>query len=89
MTLTRNDPNAAEVRVLQTTPPYYDYNWTVRGGLDPELVRKITDAFLALDPANPEHKKILDLQRASRFVTSKPENYKGIEQAARSAGLLK
>ena len=29
-----NNPNAAKVRVLATTPPYYDYNWTVRPGLD-------------------------------------------------------
>ena len=29
------------------------------------------------------------LQRASKFIPSKKENYDGIEQAARSAGLLK
>ena len=78
-----------KVRVISTTPPYYDYNWTVRGNLDPELVEKIKAAFLALDPANPEHKAILDLQAASRFIETKPENYEGIEQAARAAGLLK
>ncbi len=78
-----------KVRVIATTPPYYDYNWTVRGGLDPALVEKIKTAFLALDPANPEHKAILDLQAASRFIETKPENYKGIEEAARAAGLLK
>jgi phosphonate transport system substrate-binding protein len=78
-----------EVRVLWTTPPYYDYNWTVRGDLDPALVKKITEAFLELDPANPAHKEILELQRATRFIPTKPENYKGIEDAARSAGLLK
>ena len=78
-----------KVRVISTTPPYYDYNWTVRGNLDPELTEKIKAAFLALDPANPEHKAILDLQAASRFIETKPENYKGIEEAARAAGLLK
>lgn len=78
-----------KVRVISTTPPYYDYNWTVRGGLDPALVEKIKAAFLALDPANPEHKAILDLQAASRFIETRPENYQGIEDAARAAGLLK
>ena len=78
-----------KVRVISTTPPYYDYNWTVRGDLDPVLVDKIKAAFLALDPANPEHKKILDLQAASRFIETRAENYEGIEQAARAAGLLK
>lgn len=78
-----------KVKVFATTPPYYDYNWTVRGTLDPALAEKIKQAFLALDPANPEHKAILDLQAASRFIPTKPENYVGIEEAARSAGLLK
>lgn len=78
-----------KVRVIWTTPPYYDYNWTVRGDLDPALVKKLTDAFLKLDPKILAHKELLDLQRASRFVATKPENYKGIEAAARSAGLLK
>ncbi|WP_165666074.1 putative selenate ABC transporter substrate-binding protein [Metapseudomonas otitidis] len=81
--------DTAKVRVLSTTPTYYDYNWTVRGTLDPALAEKIKAAFLALDPANPEHKAILDLQAASRFIETQPENYKGIEEAARAAELLK
>lgn len=81
------DPS--KVRVFDTTPEYFDYNWTVRGDLDSAVVQKLTDAFLKLDPANPEHKAIMDLQRASKFIPSKPENYVGIEDAAKSAGLLK
>lgn len=77
-----------KVKVIATTPPYFDYNWTVRGTLDAGLRDKIQAAFLALDPANPEHKAILDLQAASRFIPTKAENYQGIEQAARAAGLL-
>ncbi|ERI50698.1 phosphonate ABC transporter substrate-binding protein [Pseudomonas sp. EGD-AK9] len=78
-----------KVKVIATTPPYYDYNWTVRGNLGAELQGKIKAAFLALDPANPEHKAILELQAASRFIETKVENYAGIEEAARAAGLLK
>jgi phosphonate transport system substrate-binding protein len=81
--------DGSKVKVFYTTPPYYDYNWTVRGDLDPAVIRKLTDAFLSLDPAVPEHAEILKLQRATRFVATKPENYKGIEDAARAAGLLK
>ena len=83
------NPNALKVRVLASTPPYYDYNWTVRGDLDPALVKKLTAAFLKLDPANPAHKAILDLQRASKFIPTKASNYDGIEKAAKSAGLIK
>jgi phosphonate transport system substrate-binding protein len=81
--------NAAKVRVLAVTPPYFDYNWTVRPGLDPALTKKLTDAFLALDPSKPEMKEIMDLQRASKFVPTQNSNYDGIEAAARSAGLIK
>jgi phosphonate transport system substrate-binding protein len=83
------NPNALKVRVLATTPPYYDYNWTVRGDLDPALVKKLTAAFLKLDPGNPAHKTILELQRASKFILTKASNYDGIENAAKSAGLIK
>jgi len=79
----------AKVRVLWTTPDFYDYNWTVRGDLDPKLVEKLRAAFLALDYAKPEHKAILDLQRTKKFVPTAPENYRAIEEAARSAGLIK
>lgn len=81
--------DTSKVRVFATTPPYFDYNWTVRGDLDPALVKKLTDAFLALDPAKPEHKAILELQRAARFIPTQASNYEGIEAAAKSAGLLK
>ncbi|MDQ6618498.1 MAG: putative selenate ABC transporter substrate-binding protein [Pseudomonadota bacterium] len=81
--------DATTLRVFYTTPPYYDYNWTVRGDLDPALITKLRDAFLALDPAKPADREILGLQRASRFIPTKVENYRGIESAARSAGLLK
>ena len=84
-----NNPNAAKVRVLATTPPYFDYNWTVRPGLDAALTQRLTDAFLKLDPAQPGHKEIMDLQRATRVVPTKVSNYDGIEAAARGAGLLK
>ena len=78
-----------KVRVFATTPTYFDYNWTVRGDLDPAIIRKLTDAFLKLDPKNPEHVEIMQLQRASKFIPTKKENYDGIEKAAQSAGLLK
>jgi len=79
----------SKVRVLWTTPAYFDYNWTVRGDLDPTLVAKLKSAFLELDYSNPAHKTILDLQRTKRFIPTSPANYESIEQAAKSAGLLK
>lgn len=81
--------DTSKVRVFATTPTYFDYNWTVRGDLDPAIIKKLTAAFLALDPSKPEHKAIMDLQRASKFIATESKNYDGIEAAAKSAGLLK
>ena len=52
------------------------------------LRQKIADAFLALNRSTPEGKEILELQRATRFIPTKPENYRGIEAAAKSGSLL-
>jgi phosphonate transport system substrate-binding protein len=77
------------VRVFYTTPGYYDYNWTVRSDMDPQLRKKTTDAFLALNKNDPQGKEVLELQRATRFIPTKAENYQSIEKAAHNAGLLK
>ncbi len=81
--------DAAKVRVFYTTPPYFDYNWTVRADMPADLKKKITDAFLSLDPNTPEGKQILELQRATKFIPTRAENYGAIEAAAKNAGLLK
>ena len=87
--VTEKKVDPAAVRVFYTTPGYYDYNWTVRSDMNPALKKKIADAFLALDPNTPEGKDILALQRATKFIPTKTENYGAIEAAARNAGLLK
>jgi phosphonate transport system substrate-binding protein len=81
------DPSV--VRVFYTTPGYYDYNWSVRTDMNADLKKKLTDAFLALDANKPEDKAIMDLQRATKFIPTKVDNYKNIEAAAKNAGLLK
>lgn len=80
---------APGVRVFYTTGPYYDYNWTVRSDMKPQLKKKLTDAFLALDKNTPEGKEILELQKASRFIPTSAANYKSLEGVARASGLLK
>ncbi|WP_341890030.1 putative selenate ABC transporter substrate-binding protein [Variovorax sp. YR752] len=80
--------DTTKVRVFFTTPPYYDYNWTVHADMPVPLREKLSQALLSLSRDSAEGKEILELQRATRFIPSKADNYKGIEAAARSAGLL-
>ena len=80
--------DTGKVRVFYTTPPYYDYNWSVNAAMPVALREKLKQAMLSLNRDTPEGKAVLDLQRASRFVPTDAANYKATEEAARSAGLL-
>jgi len=81
--------DSSKVRVFYTTPSYFDYNWTVHADMPAALKDKVSRAFLDLNKNTAEGKELLELQRATRFIPTKADNYKGIEAAARSAGLLK
>jgi phosphonate transport system substrate-binding protein len=83
-----NRVDTKAVDVFYTTPPYFNYNWSVHADMPKALQDKVKAALLGLDPAKPEQAEILKLNRATRYVTTSPENYKGLETAARSAGLL-
>lgn len=80
--------DTTKVRVIWTTPPFPDYNWTVRSGLDPALVEKIKQAFLKLDASNPQHRDILSLQRTQQYVPAENRNFDIIEDAARRVKLI-
>ena len=79
----------AKVNVFSTTPPYVDYVWTARGDLDKGVQDKITAAFLKLDYGTPEHKTLLDLHRTRKYIRVNDADWKGTEEAAIAAGLLK
>jgi phosphonate transport system substrate-binding protein len=83
-----NKVNTKEVDVFFTTPPFYNYNWAVHADMPADLRNKVQQALLALDPSTPEGKEILQLNRATRYIPTNPDNYKGIEAAGRSAGLI-
>jgi phosphonate transport system substrate-binding protein len=86
--VSENKVDTQAVNVFFTTPDYFNYNWSVHADMPAAMQAKVKAALLALDPANPEHAEILRLNRATRYIATTPENYKGLETAARSAGLL-
>ncbi len=85
------DPN--KVDVIWETPTYYDYHWVIhpdvnkRHGAD--FVKKVQNAFLKLDPKVPEHKEILDLLEAKKFIPTQNSNYSQIEAVGREIGKIK
>ena len=84
-----NKVDTSKVDVFYTTPPYFNYNWSVHADMPAAQREKITAALLDLNMNNPEGKEILTLNRATKYIPTKPENYKGLESAGRSAGLIR
>ena len=81
--------DTAKVNVFYTTPPYFNYNWSVHAEMPAALRERITKALLDISMGNPEGKEILTLNRATKYIATKAENYKDLEAAGRSAGLIK
>jgi len=77
-----------KVDVFFKTPGYFNYNWSVHADMPATTQQKIRAALLALSPDVAEHMEILKLNRASRYLETNAENYRSLEIAARSAGLL-
>jgi phosphonate transport system substrate-binding protein len=83
-----NRVDTKAVDVFFTTPPFFNYNWSVHADMPAALRERVTKALLDLSPATPEGAEILRLNRATRYIPTRAENYKGLEAAGRSAGLL-
>jgi phosphonate transport system substrate-binding protein len=81
--------DTAVVNVFYTTPPYFNYNWSVHADMPVAQRERLTKALLSLNMNTAEGKEILTLARATRFIPTRADNYKGLEQAGRSAGLIK
>ena len=77
-----------QVRVFYTTPPFFDYVWAARKGLDAKLSAAFAAAFLKLDASNSENKVLLDLLNATKYVRASDSSYDKLRQAAREEGLL-
>ena len=80
--------DTSKVAVFWRTPDYVDYCWVAGTSLGPYMRKQIQAALLKLDYSKPEHKRVLDLHGASRYVAADDAAWKGIEDAARAAGML-
>ncbi|KJH71630.1 putative selenate ABC transporter substrate-binding protein [Aliterella atlantica] len=91
--LAAKEVNVNKVAVIWRSPAYYDYHWVInpqvkqRYGAD--FVSKVQTALLKLDPNVPEHKEILDLLDANKFVATQNSNYSQIEKVGREIGKIK
>jgi phosphonate transport system substrate-binding protein len=79
--------DASKVRVFFTTPPFFDYVWAARKGLDASVRDAFTSAFIALEP--PGDQALLDLLAAKKYLKADDHSYDPLRQAATEAGLLR
>ena len=87
------DVDLNKVDVILETPTYYDYHWVihpdVKSRYGDDFSQKVQAALLKLDPNNPEHKEILDLFGAEKFIPTENSNYAQIEAVGRKIGKIK
>lgn len=87
-----NQVNTDEVYVVFRSPAYFDYHWIIRPEVEETFgegfTQKVIDAFTKLNPEVAEHKEILDLFGAQKFIPTANENYASIEAVAREIGLI-
>jgi phosphonate transport system substrate-binding protein len=81
--------DASKLKVFYTTPPFFDYVWCARRGLDPALAEAFRKAMLALDAGDPQHQAVLALLQATRYVPADDASYDKLREAATTAGLLR
>lgn len=70
------------LRILYTSPELPPYNISVRAGLEPALVARLRQAFLALDPARPVDRDVIKAldPRYDGFVAATDEEYDVVRQ---------
>lgn len=85
--------NTEKVKVIWRTPPYADYHWVARPGLDQRFgkgfTNRIQQALLSLNPKQPRSALILELFGAKTFIPAKASNYDRIEAVGRQLGKIR
>ena len=85
--------DSASVKVIWRTPPYADYHWLARPGLDKRFgegfTNRIRQALLNLTPEQPRSAVIMDLFGAKTFIPAEASNYDRIEAVGRQLGKIR
>ncbi len=85
--------DSSKVEVFYTTPPYFNYNWTVHADSDTlfgdGFTRRVQELFIGLDPADELEGEILGLFNAEGFMETNNDNYRAIEEVARELDIIR
>jgi len=91
--LKSKEVDLSKVQAIFRSPPFYDYHWvvnpSVKARYGAKFIPEVQAALLKLDPKIPQHKEILDLFGATKFIPTQNANYAQIEQVGREIGKIK
>ena len=77
-----------DLRIIWSSPGYSHCCFTAHGDMDPVLVQKITQAFVAIDAQDPAGKAVLEGEACKAFVPGITTGWETLEKAAEQASIL-
>ncbi|MDH5737919.1 MAG: phosphate/phosphite/phosphonate ABC transporter substrate-binding protein [Gammaproteobacteria bacterium] len=80
--------DSTRIRVLWVTPPYVDYVWAIHPATPQKVKDKLMYAFLALDPAIPQQRELLERLNAKQYLPALTDDFAIIRRVARNLDLL-
>jgi ABC-type phosphate/phosphonate transport system substrate-binding protein len=75
-------------RIIWSSPGYSHCCFTAHSDMDPALVEKITQTFVAIDAQDPAGKAVLEGEACSAFVPGITTGWETLEKAAEQARIL-
>jgi phosphonate transport system substrate-binding protein len=76
------------LRIIWSSPGYSHCCFTVHSDMDPALVQKITQAFVAIGAQDPAGKAVLEGEACKAFVPGITTGWETLEKAAEQARIL-
>jgi len=75
-------------RIIWSSPGYSHCCFTAHSDMDPLLVQKITQAFVAVDVRDPAGKAVLEGEACKAFVPGITTAWETLEKGAEQASIL-
>ena len=85
--------DSSKVKVIWRTPPYADYHWLARPGLDERFgtgfTERVRGTLIGLKPDSERRRTILELFGAGRFIPATASDYDAIANIGRQLGKIR
>ena len=82
------DATRDSIRVFWSSPGYSHCCFTAHSDLEGETARKVTEAFLSVDPLDPAGRLVLEAEDCGSIVLGINEGWELLEQVAQERGLV-